>query len=252
MSPERRSAEERREQILEASLELFARQGLHGVTTRMIAEAAGMSEALLYRHFRSKEALYQELQRWCLRGTMDAAGKLTQIPPSTGTLVLAVYFMVHQIVCPDEALTTAATCIKRIMLTSLIGDGKFARGFCQVNFAPFLPKLGALLEAARKAGDVDGPRPAHPDLAFWLCHHTAVMAGNMYLPDPPVVDHGVDRDTLVEEIARFALRGLGLTAAAMARHFQPRTLAATTRQLLQGSPLPALPAPTSARKVNRR
>src|SRR5688500_3058961 len=100
MAPERRSAEERREQILETSLELFARKGLHGVTTRMIAEAAGMSEALLYRHFRSKEALYQELQRWCLRGTMGAAGKLAQLPPSTATLVLAVYFTVHQIVGP--------------------------------------------------------------------------------------------------------------------------------------------------------
>src|SRR5687767_3051257 len=132
MSPERHSAEERRELILQASLELFARQGLHGVTTRMIAEAAGMSEALLYRHFRSKEELYQELQRWCLRGTVGAAERLAQLPPSTATLVLAVYFAVHQILGPPEGSPPAVTCIRRIMLNSLIGDGHFARGFCQV------------------------------------------------------------------------------------------------------------------------
>src|SRR5687767_10262058 len=150
MSPERHSAEERRELILQASLELFARQGLHGVTTRMIAAAAGMSEALLYRHFRSKDALYQELQRWCLRGTMDAAEKLALLPPSTSTLVLAVYFAVQQIVgTPPAALRTAVDCIRRIMLNSLIGDGQFARGFCQVNFARFLPRLAQLLDAAR-------------------------------------------------------------------------------------------------------
>ncbi len=243
MAPERRTAEERREQILAASLELFARQGLHGVTTRMIAEAAGMSEALLYRHFRSKDELYAELQSWCLRGTLGAAEKLIQLPVNTATLVLAVYFSVHQILGgPDRSQSFSY--IQRIMLNSLIGDGKFARGFCQVNFARFLPKLRALLDAAHAAGDIEGPRSAHPDLGFWLVHHTAVMASNIYLPDPPVIDHGVDRAALVVEIARFVLRGLGLKAAALARHFHPPTLASAIQHALAAAPPDPLPPAT--------
>jgi AcrR family transcriptional regulator len=52
------SAADRREQILTDAGELFARQGFRGTTTRQIAEQAAVNEAILFRHFRSKEALY--------------------------------------------------------------------------------------------------------------------------------------------------------------------------------------------------
>jgi AcrR family transcriptional regulator len=48
----------RREQILEVSTRLFAQQGYSGTTTRQLALAAGVNEALLFRHFPSKEELY--------------------------------------------------------------------------------------------------------------------------------------------------------------------------------------------------
>ena len=48
----------RREQILGVAAELFAQLGFRGTTTRRIAEEAGINEALLFRHFPSKEELY--------------------------------------------------------------------------------------------------------------------------------------------------------------------------------------------------
>ncbi len=55
------TAEERRAQIAKGATRLFARHGFSGVTTRQIAKAAGINEALLYRHFPNKEALYTEI-----------------------------------------------------------------------------------------------------------------------------------------------------------------------------------------------
>jgi AcrR family transcriptional regulator len=52
------SAADRREQILGVARELFAKQGFRGTTTRQIADQAQVNEAILFRHFRSKEALY--------------------------------------------------------------------------------------------------------------------------------------------------------------------------------------------------
>jgi len=49
---------ERREAILGVARRLFARQGYHGTSTGEIARAAGCSEAVLYRHFPSKQALF--------------------------------------------------------------------------------------------------------------------------------------------------------------------------------------------------
>lgn len=54
----RLSAPDRRKELLTAALELFARQGYRGTTTKEIARRAGVSEALLFRHFPSKEDLY--------------------------------------------------------------------------------------------------------------------------------------------------------------------------------------------------
>src|SRR3954463_12220497 len=56
--PTRISAPERKEKILSAAEELFARKGFAGTTTRELALAAGINEALLFRHFGNKEELY--------------------------------------------------------------------------------------------------------------------------------------------------------------------------------------------------
>jgi AcrR family transcriptional regulator len=49
---------DRRDQIVSVATNLFALQGFNGTTTRQIAEGAGVTEALVFRHFRSKESLY--------------------------------------------------------------------------------------------------------------------------------------------------------------------------------------------------
>jgi len=55
---ERLSGEERRQQIVEAAVDLFSRKGFRGTTTREIAEAAGISEAMIFKHFATKHDLY--------------------------------------------------------------------------------------------------------------------------------------------------------------------------------------------------
>ena len=58
MASKRMSGEERREQIILIAVELFAAKGFAGVTTREIAAAAGINEATIYKHFASKEDLF--------------------------------------------------------------------------------------------------------------------------------------------------------------------------------------------------
>jgi AcrR family transcriptional regulator len=54
----RMTGDERREQILRAAVELFSRKGFKGTTTKEIANASGVSEAMVFRHFASKDELY--------------------------------------------------------------------------------------------------------------------------------------------------------------------------------------------------
>lgn len=55
----RLSGPERRETILSAAQGLFASKGFHGVSIDEIARAVDVSPAILYRHFESKQALYE-------------------------------------------------------------------------------------------------------------------------------------------------------------------------------------------------
>ncbi len=54
----RMCADERRLQIAEVAMRLFSERGFRGTTTKEIAQAAGVSEAIIFRHFATKEELY--------------------------------------------------------------------------------------------------------------------------------------------------------------------------------------------------
>jgi|SRR5687767_4079742 len=58
VSGARMAGEERRLQILAVAVSLFSNRGFRGTTTKEIAHAAGVSEAMVFRHFATKEELY--------------------------------------------------------------------------------------------------------------------------------------------------------------------------------------------------
>ncbi|WP_430883041.1 TetR/AcrR family transcriptional regulator [Fusibacter sp. JL216-2] len=49
-----------RQKLCEAAIDLFSQEGYDGVTTKKIAEVAGVSEMTLFRHFGSKTNLFQD------------------------------------------------------------------------------------------------------------------------------------------------------------------------------------------------
>ena len=67
----RQTAEERREAVLEAARQEFARAGFHGGSTDAIARSAGISQPYLFRLFGSKKDLYLASVRRCFRRTLE-------------------------------------------------------------------------------------------------------------------------------------------------------------------------------------
>jgi len=60
----RMTSEQRRRAILKAAVRLFAERGFRGTTTRALAKAVGVSEPVLYEHFRSKRDLYAAMSEF--------------------------------------------------------------------------------------------------------------------------------------------------------------------------------------------
>jgi AcrR family transcriptional regulator len=55
------TGEERRGEIVRVAVRLFSQRGFRGTTTKEIAQAAGVSEAIIFRHFATKEELYHAI-----------------------------------------------------------------------------------------------------------------------------------------------------------------------------------------------
>lgn len=62
-----------RQKLLEAAMRVFAESGFRGATTRRIAEAAGVNEVTLFRQFKSKEALINEVAELYARRRSEEA-----------------------------------------------------------------------------------------------------------------------------------------------------------------------------------
>ena len=69
----RMAGEDRRQQILGVAMSLFSRRGFRGTTTKEIAAAAGVSEAMVFRHFATKQELYSAIldHKACAGGLGD-------------------------------------------------------------------------------------------------------------------------------------------------------------------------------------
>ena len=68
----RKSAEVRREEILEAAVQEFAHGGLHGTSTEDIARRAGISQPYLFRLFGTKKELFLASSRRCFARVLTA------------------------------------------------------------------------------------------------------------------------------------------------------------------------------------
>jgi len=65
-------ANQRRAQLLDTAAEVFAVRGYSGATTAELAEAAGVSEPIIYRHFKSKKDLFIALVEQTGQETIQA------------------------------------------------------------------------------------------------------------------------------------------------------------------------------------
>ena len=77
----RLKAEERRESILRAANSVFGQHGYEHVRIDDVAAAAGISKALIYEHFRSKQELYVELMN---RAAIDLLGRIVAAASAPG------------------------------------------------------------------------------------------------------------------------------------------------------------------------
>ncbi|MFS2014837.1 TetR/AcrR family transcriptional regulator [Azospirillum sp. CT11-132] len=197
----------RKRAILDAALPLFARKGFAATTTREIAQAAGVSEALIFKHFPSKASLYEAIFLSCIDGDPEYE-RLVALPPGTGTLVqmiqgLVNYFVIEVPSDPNERAR------HRLSIISLLEDGEFMRQVYEGIRSRFMPCFAASIAAAVACGDL-APGPIDAENGLWLAEHLCGMMATVCLSGGMVVPYPCGRPELARQTVWFILRGLGL------------------------------------------
>ena len=214
MPSQRVSSAERRILILSAAQRVFAEKGYDGAKTQRIAAEANISEALVYRHFPSKLALYRAVLRSLVR-EKDAVFEIMHLPhPSTAGIVHATRNYLKTCITHTEGRIHESV---RMMLASLAGEGGYASLVYRRSVRKTTAVIDAALDAAQAAGDLRGPRIKAANFTLLVEHVGSMLNAVKALPSQPG-PYDESGTGLLTEALWFCCRGVGLSDEAIARH----------------------------------
>lgn len=156
-TPVRVPARDRRLQIMQAAKELFARQGFEGTTTREIAQRARVNEAIIFRHFPSKEDLY-----WSIIDEQSAAGawkENLERQLGSGAADREIFTAIAEDILRRRAKDTD---LSRLLLFSALENQRRSQRFFQTHVATYYELIA---EYIRKRIDDGAFRAVNPLLA---------------------------------------------------------------------------------------
>jgi len=155
--PARLPADDRREQIMRVAKELFARYGFEGTTTSRIAKHARVNEAVLFRHFRSKEDLYWAMiDQQC---EIRCGCQLLEVLLNSGASDHEIFAGIAQ-----DILTCRASDhgLDRLLLFSSLENQRRSQGFFQACVAEYYERVAEYIQRRIAEGMF---RPIEPRLA---------------------------------------------------------------------------------------
>jgi AcrR family transcriptional regulator len=127
------SAEQRREQLIDTAMQLFSRNGFNGTTTREIARAAGVNEAIIFRFFPHKDDLYAAiLERKSNEACTDRWVEELEAAAATGDDEAVIRTIVTHLIEHHRR----DPIFIRLMLHSALDNHSLAQQYRDRHFAP--------------------------------------------------------------------------------------------------------------------
>jgi AcrR family transcriptional regulator len=167
----RLTAEARRKSILDAARRAFSQIGdVNGTTVKVIAEHAGISEGIIYRHFESKEQLFYEAVVEPLREAVDDLVAFSSVIDRDEPLNRERQLQTFA----DLYLQLTSTLEEVLPLLGLVlfGDPKVARRFYKEHFSVAMDRL---VDAWREVADRYGLEFELLDMSARAVMGTALM-----------------------------------------------------------------------------
>jgi len=169
----RMTGENRKLQILREAMSLFSQRGFQGTTTKEIAAAAGVSEAMLFKHFATKQELYSAIldHKACLHDEMDPSQIVAEAVARKDDRAVFEGLALHaleQHECDPE--------FQRLLLHSALEEHQLAQMFWEKFVLRVYKFLGAYIRERQSDGafiEID-PRVVVRAFIGMIVHHSLV------------------------------------------------------------------------------
>jgi AcrR family transcriptional regulator len=188
-----------RKLLLEAARDLFARQDYRSTTTREIAQAAGVSEHLLFRHFGTKAALFREALVQPFTSFVDEFARTWRSvdPEETDEKELTGQFcgQLYDVFVEHQGL----------LLTLMASEALSEEEKVDAGIADIRRALTVLGQISAEGMHLRGLRSDHPDLP--ALSTVAMIAGLAALRSTYFGTKQPSREVIVEELVQAILHG---------------------------------------------
>jgi AcrR family transcriptional regulator len=195
----RRPRGEVRKLLLDVARELFSRKDYRSTTTREIADAAGVTEHLLFRHFGSKAALFREALVLPFTGFVDDFGRTWRalVPEETNEDELARLFVgnLYDVFVEHRGL----------VVTLLASESLSEEEMAEAGIPDIRRALAVLGQISAEGMDMRGTRSTRPELAAYST--VAMIAGMAALRPTFFAGRKPSREAIVEELTQATLHG---------------------------------------------
>ena len=188
-----------RKLLLAAARDLFARHDYRSTTTREIAEAAGVTEHLLFRNFGSKAGLFREALVLPFTGFVDDFGRTwdSVVHEEADEEEMARRFVgqLYDVFVEHQGL----------LLTLMAADALSDEELAETGIADIRRALTLLSQIGAEGMRIRGLRTSNPDLP---AHSTvAMIAGMAALRSTYFGDEQPSREAIVDELVQAILHG---------------------------------------------
>lgn len=167
----RMTGDERRDQILHIAIKLFSQNGFRGTTTKKIAEAAGVSEAMVFRHFASKQELYHAIldHKACEGGKATPMAIITEVIKTKND-----YEVFYQIILNALNQHQQDPEFMRLLMHSALEGHELADMFVNENIVPLYEVLSFYISQRQRDGIFRNLNPKLVVRAFvgMMIHHS--------------------------------------------------------------------------------
>lgn len=131
-------AKDTKERILAAALEMFSQKGYEGTNLRELAASLGMGKSSMYRHFESKEALWDTLLDEMIAYYAERFGSPERLPPAPKTPeeLVAMTMRMAEFTIRDEKIVMT----RKVLSIEQFRDGR-ARALATKHFLTGLMQM---------------------------------------------------------------------------------------------------------------